>query len=174
MGDKSVETLGSKIQVLSVLVTFSPSPPKQCLFFYFFDCTDHSTYTTLNWGAGDTRELTLDANKIEQMLKYRKASFPESLSTTFVTHCRHVIWLKSLTNLCITRHSNYLFVLPFFKIHLLLPEWKETENPLLVLQSIGEVEERRLETMLVTLHSQAQHLNLVSAQKLYTVGFSQL
>ena len=69
-GDKSVETLGSKIQVLSVLVTFPPFPPKQCLFFYFFHCTDHSTYTTLNWGAGGTRELTLDANKIEQILKY--------------------------------------------------------------------------------------------------------
>lgn len=39
-------------------------------------------------------------------------------------------------------------------------EWKETEKPLLVLQTVGEVEERRLETMLVTLHSQAHHLNL--------------
>jgi len=43
------------------------------------------------------------------------------------------------------------------------PEWEETETPLLVLQSVGEVEERRLETMLVTLHSQAYQLNLVSA-----------
>ena len=108
------------------------------------------------------------------MLKYQKTSFPESVSATFVTHCRHIIWLKSVSNPYITLHSNYLFVLLFFYIHLLLPEWKETEKPLLVLQSIGKVEERRLETMLVTLHSQAQHLNLVSAQKLYTVGFSQL
>ena len=46
MGDKSVKTLGSKI------------------------------------------ELTLEANKIEQMLKYRKAPFPKSVSTTFVAHCR--------------------------------------------------------------------------------------
>ena len=45
MGDKSVETIGSKI------------------------------------------ELTLEANKIEQMLKYRKGSFPKSVSTTFVAHC---------------------------------------------------------------------------------------
>ena len=52
-----------------------------------FDCTDHSAYTTLNWGAGGIRELTLEANKIEQMLKYRKASFPKSVSTTFVAHC---------------------------------------------------------------------------------------
>ena len=62
-------------------------PPKQCWFFYFFDCTDHSAYTTLNWGTGGIRELTLEANKIEQMLKYRKASFPKSVSTTFVAHC---------------------------------------------------------------------------------------
>ena len=38
-------------------------------------------------GAGGIRELKLDANKIEQMLKYRKASFPESVSTSFVAHC---------------------------------------------------------------------------------------
>ena len=30
MGDKSVETLGSKIEFLRILVTFSPFPPKQC------------------------------------------------------------------------------------------------------------------------------------------------
>ena len=29
----------------------------------------------------------LDANKIEQLLKYRKASFPKSVSTTFLAHC---------------------------------------------------------------------------------------
>ena len=58
------------------------------LIFYFFDCTDHSAYTTLNWGAGGIGELTLEATKIEQMLKYRKASFPKSVSTTFVAHCR--------------------------------------------------------------------------------------
>ena len=87
MGDKSVETLCNKIEFLSILVTFPPFPPKQCWFFYFFNCTDHSTYTTLNWGAGGIRELTLEANKIEQLLKYRKASFPKSVSTTFVAHC---------------------------------------------------------------------------------------
>ena len=42
---------------------------------HFFDCTDHSPFTTLNWGAGGIRELTLDSNKIEQVLKYRKVSF---------------------------------------------------------------------------------------------------
>ena len=45
---------------------------------------------------------------------------------------------------------------------LILSEWREKEKPLFVLQSVHEVEERRLETMLVTLHSQANQLNLVS------------
>ena len=30
MGDKSVETLSNKIEFLSILVAFSPIPPKQC------------------------------------------------------------------------------------------------------------------------------------------------
>ena len=75
MGDKSVETLCSKIEFLSTLVTFPPFPQKQFWFFYFFDCTDHSAYTTLNWGAGGIRVLTLQANEIEKMLKYRKRHF---------------------------------------------------------------------------------------------------
>ena len=80
----------NKIEFLSILVTFPPFSPKQCWFFYFLDCTDHSAYTTLNWGAGGIRELTPEANKIEQMLKYRKASFPKSVSTAFVAHCRFI------------------------------------------------------------------------------------
>ena len=88
MGDKSVETIGSKIQFLSVLDTFPPLPPQTMLiFFHFLDCTDNSTYTTLNRGTGAIRESMLDANKMEQVLKYRKALFPKSVSTTFVTHC---------------------------------------------------------------------------------------
>jgi len=79
MGDKSVETLGSKLPFFEIF--------KQCWFFYFLDCTDHSTYTTLNWRAWGIRELTLDADKIEYVLKYRKASFSKSVSTTFVAHC---------------------------------------------------------------------------------------
>ena len=53
--------------------THSPPPltPETMLIFLFlqFDCTDHSTYTTLNWGTGGIRELTLEANKIEQISK---------------------------------------------------------------------------------------------------------
>lgn len=41
-------------------------------------------------------------------------------------------------------------------------EWKEKEKSSLVLQSVLEVEERRIQVMLVTLHSQAYQLNLVS------------
>lgn len=52
IGDKSVETLGSKIWFSSVLETFPPLPLKQCWVFYFLDCTDNSAYTTLIWGAG--------------------------------------------------------------------------------------------------------------------------
>jgi len=89
MGDKSVETLDSKIRFSSILDTCPPLPPspKQCWFFYFLDCTDHSTNTTLNWGAGSIRESMLDANNKEQVLKYQNASFPKSVSTTFVAHC---------------------------------------------------------------------------------------
>lgn len=46
-GVKRVETLDNK-----------------CRFFYFVDCAGNSAYTTLNWGAGDFRELTLDVLKI--------------------------------------------------------------------------------------------------------------
>ena len=38
-------------------------------------------------GGGGITELKLDVNKIEQLLKYRKASFSESVSTFFVAHC---------------------------------------------------------------------------------------
>ena len=47
-----------------------PPFPQNNAEFYFFDCTDHNAFTTLNWGAESIRELTLDANKVEQMLNY--------------------------------------------------------------------------------------------------------
>ena len=94
MSDKMVETIGSKFRFSASWIHFPPPPfpPKQCWFSYFFDCTDHSTYATLNWGAGGIRELTLDSNKMKQMLKYRKASFPKSVSTTFLAHCSFVLY----------------------------------------------------------------------------------
>ena len=87
IGDKVVRHLAvnSIFECLGHITPFSA--PKQCRFFYFFDCTDHSAYTTLNWGAGGFRELTLDANKVKQMFKYREESFSKSVSTTFVAQC---------------------------------------------------------------------------------------
>ena len=57
MGVKSVETLSRKIRFSRVLDTFSSLPPESMLILYFLDCTDHSTYATLNWGAGGIRDL---------------------------------------------------------------------------------------------------------------------
>ena len=51
-------------------------------------------------GAGGIRELTLEANKIEQMLKYQKASFPKSVSTAFVAHCRSILQRQTLSSRC--------------------------------------------------------------------------
>ena len=87
MGDKRVETIVNKINFRASWTHFPPSPPKQCWFFHLFDCTDHSAYTALNWGAHGISELTLHANKIEQVPKHRKASFPKSFSATLVAHC---------------------------------------------------------------------------------------
>ena len=64
------------------------------VIFLFLRLQDLNAYTKLNWGAGGIRELTLDANKLEQVFKYRKASFPESVSTTFVAHCLESINVK--------------------------------------------------------------------------------
>ena len=46
MGDKRVETLGSKIRFSWVLETLSPFSPKQSWFFFLLDSTDHCGYTT--------------------------------------------------------------------------------------------------------------------------------
>ena len=78
MGDKSVETLGSKIRFLNVLVRFSTLPPPPNGIDYSISSaaqTTAPTQLTLNWGAGDIRGLMLDANEIEQMPKDQKASF---------------------------------------------------------------------------------------------------
>ena len=117
MGARSILSREAKLQwatkVLRHLVVkfdfwafsshFPPFPPKQCWFFYFFDCTGHSAYTTLNWGAGGIRELTLNANKVEKMLKYRKAWFPKSVSTTFVAHCLEAIYANCVDFLYISK-----------------------------------------------------------------------
>lgn len=51
-----------------------------------------------------------------------------------------------------------------------LIEWKETRRPLKVLQGIHEVEEMRVQILLVTLRSQTNHLNLVSIHLVKGLG----
>ena len=69
MGDKSVETLGSKIRYLSVLVTFSPIPPKTMLIFLFLRLHRPQRLHNIKLGAGGMKELTLDVNIIEKIEK---------------------------------------------------------------------------------------------------------
>ena len=102
MGDKSVETLGNKID--------TSGPPIQCCVGAVVCAVEEIEKSTLFWGEGGKcdqdaqkfRELMLEANKIEQMLKYRKASFPRSVSTTFVAHCSVIssasLWMRNLEN----------------------------------------------------------------------------
>ena len=65
--------LGSKIRFLSVFVTFSPLPPKTMLIFLFLRLRRPQRPHNIELGGRGIRELTLDANKVEKMLKYRKA-----------------------------------------------------------------------------------------------------
>ena len=64
-----------------------PLPPKTMLILPILRLHRPQRLYNIELGAEGTRELTLDANKIEQLLKDRKASFPKSVSTTFVAHC---------------------------------------------------------------------------------------
>ena len=73
MGDKSVETVGSKIRFLSVFVTFSPLSPETMLIFLVLRLHRPQRLHNIELGGRGIRELTLDANKVEKMLKYRKA-----------------------------------------------------------------------------------------------------
>lgn len=54
--------------------------------------------------------------------------------------------------------------------HFFSLEWKETKRPLKVLHGIHEVEEMRVQVLLVTLHSQTNHLNLVSIHSVEALG----
>ena len=116
---------------------YPPFHPKQCWFYHFFDCTGHGAVTTLNWGARGIGELTLDANKIEQMLKYRKASFPKSVSTTFVTHCSSA-GLSDLGSFKITLPLWFLvkFLSAEALLHLVILAGRELFATFLVLHSI--------------------------------------
>ena len=70
---------------------FTPSP-KTMLIFLFLHLHRPQRLHSIELGARGIRELTIDANEIGEMLKYRKASFPKSVSTTFVAHCLEAIY----------------------------------------------------------------------------------
>ena len=86
MGDKSVETLGSKFRFSSVLETFPSSFPQTMLIFLFLRQHRPQRLHNSELAGGGIRELTLDANKTEQVLQYREESFSKNVLTTFVAH----------------------------------------------------------------------------------------
>ena len=92
LGEKSIGTLGSKIRFLSVLVTFSPLSSKTMLIFLFLRLHRPQRLHNIELGAGGIGELMLDANKIEQILKYRKASVVKGVLIGSISH--FFIWLK--------------------------------------------------------------------------------
>ena len=93
MCDESVETLGSKIRFSSILEQFSPSPPPPQTMLIFLFLRQHRLQHLhdIELGTRGIRKLTLNANKIEHLLQYRKASFSKSVSTSFLTHCSFLL-----------------------------------------------------------------------------------
>ena len=78
--------------------------------------------------------------------------------------CNYFVITVFLKLVIVTLRVDIILALYAVFLFFFLAEWKEKEKPLFVLQSIREVEERRLEIMMVTLHSPANQLNLVSVQ----------
>ena len=73
--------------VLETLPAPLPLPStKTVLIFLFLRQRRSQHLHNTELGGGSIRELTLDANKIEQVLQCRKVSFSVSVSTTFVVH----------------------------------------------------------------------------------------
>ena len=111
MGDKSVETLGSKIRFSSVLDAFSPHPrlPPQTMLISLFlrlhrpQCLHN--HDNIELGRGGIRELTLDANKIyNKCLSIEKRlQFPKSVSTTFIAHFLEAIYANCCDFLYISK-----------------------------------------------------------------------
>ena len=69
MGVKSVETLGSKIRFSSVLDIFSSLPPETMLILLFPRLHRPQHLRNIELRGRAVRDLTLDANKLEQILK---------------------------------------------------------------------------------------------------------
>ena len=65
MGDKSVESLGSKLRFWSILETFPTLPLQTMLIFQFLRLHRLQRPHNIELGDGGVRELMLDANKIE-------------------------------------------------------------------------------------------------------------
>ena len=63
------------------------------LIFLFLRLHRPQRLHNIELGDRGIRELTLEVNKTEQMLKYRKAQFPKSASTTFVAHCSFILFV---------------------------------------------------------------------------------
>ena len=87
VGDKSVETLGSKIRFSSFLEHFSPPLLPNNVGFLFLGQHRLQRLHNIELGTGGIRKLTLNANKIEHLLQYQKVPFSKSVSTSFVAHC---------------------------------------------------------------------------------------
>ena len=95
--DQILAKMGDKSEFLNFRASWSHFPPSpQNNVDFSISLTAQTTAPTQHCtgGAGGIRELTLEANKIEQMLKYRKAPFLKSVSTTFVAHCRFYLLLQ--------------------------------------------------------------------------------
>ena len=92
MRDKSIETLGSKIQFLNVLDTFFPLPSQTMLIFLFLRL--HRPQHLHNIELGGQVYQRINARwKYNRtiLLEYQKASFCKSVSTTFVAHYKSEI-----------------------------------------------------------------------------------
>ena len=74
MGVKSVETLGRKFDFWASW-THSSLPPETMFIFLFPRLHWPQHLRNIELRGRGIRDLTIDANKLEQMLKYRKASF---------------------------------------------------------------------------------------------------
>ena len=92
IGDKSVETLGSKIRFLSAWSHFLPLPQKKMLIFLFLRL--HRPQHLHNIELGGQVYQRINARwKYNRtiLLEYQKTSFHKSVSTTFVAHCKSEI-----------------------------------------------------------------------------------
>ena len=69
MGVKSVESLASKIRFSSVLDTFFTLPPETTLTFLFPRLHRPHHLRNIELRGRGIRDLKLDANKLEQILK---------------------------------------------------------------------------------------------------------